>query len=153
MATPFPFPEQLAVEFLQGLDEVLCLEELDPVIEQKLVYLCGKYHLPTKIRGKLTHDVAPAGENSCDSVAKDLAAFLGWGAASCRSTGNAAAAAGASAGFVRRMSSPCLVLCRQRGNEREEERILRRYRLLYTGNAMPLDMVDTCLCMGRLVST
>jgi len=78
VATPFPFPEQLAVEFLQGLDEVLCLEELDPVIEQKLVYLCGKYHLPTKIRGKLTHDVAPAGENSCDSVAKDLAAFLGW---------------------------------------------------------------------------
>ena len=74
----FPFPEQLAVEFLQGLDEVLCLEELDPVIEQELVYLCGKYHLPTKIRGKLTHDVAPAGENSCDSVAKDLAAFLGW---------------------------------------------------------------------------
>ena len=76
VATPFPFPEQLAVEFLQGLDEVLCLEELDPVIEQELVYLCGKYHLPTKIRGKLTHDVAPAGENSCDSVAKDLAAFL-----------------------------------------------------------------------------
>ena len=54
VATPFPFPEQLAVEFLQGLDEVLCLEELDPVIEQELVYLCGKYHLPTRIRGKLT---------------------------------------------------------------------------------------------------
>ena len=78
VATPFPFPEQLAVEFLQGLDEVLCLEELDPVIEQELVYLCGKYHLPTRIRGKLTEDVALAGENSCDSVAADLAAFLGW---------------------------------------------------------------------------
>ena len=64
VATPFPFPEQLAVEFLQGLDEVLCLEELDPVIEQELVYLCGKYHLPTRIRGKLTEDVALAGENS-----------------------------------------------------------------------------------------
>ena len=56
VATPFPFPEQLAVEFLQGLDEVLCLEELDPVTEQELVYLCGKYHLPTRIRGKLTED-------------------------------------------------------------------------------------------------
>ncbi len=27
---------------LTGLDEVLCLEELDPVIEQELIYICGK---------------------------------------------------------------------------------------------------------------
>ena len=33
VTTPFPFPEQKAVDFLTGLDEVLCLEELDPVIE------------------------------------------------------------------------------------------------------------------------
>ena len=133
VATPFPFPEQLAVEFLQGLDEVLCLEELDPVIEQELVYLCGKYHLPTKIRGKLTHDVAPCRRKFLRQRGKRSGGIPGLGAACCCSTGNAAAAAGASAGFVRRMSSPCLVLCRQRGNEREEECILRRYRLLYAG--------------------
>ena len=39
VATPFPFPEKLAVEFLQGLDEVLCIEELDPVIERELIFL------------------------------------------------------------------------------------------------------------------
>ena len=43
IATPFPFPERLAVEFLQGLDEVLCVEELDPVIERALVYVCGRH--------------------------------------------------------------------------------------------------------------
>ena len=57
VATPFPFPEQLAVSFLTGLDEVLCIEELDPVIERELTYLCGKYHLPVKILG--TKKVSP----------------------------------------------------------------------------------------------
>ncbi|MGN0689409.1 MAG: indolepyruvate ferredoxin oxidoreductase subunit alpha, partial [Oscillospiraceae bacterium] len=77
VATPFPFPEKLAVEFLSGLDEVLCIEELDPVIEKELTYICGKYGLSVKIRGKLTHDVKPAGENSCKSVSENLSEFLG----------------------------------------------------------------------------
>lgn len=53
VSTPFPFPEKLALKFLDGLDEVLCIEELDPVIERELTYICGKYHLQTKIYGKL----------------------------------------------------------------------------------------------------
>ena len=32
IATAHPFPEKLALEFLNGLDEVLVIEELDPVI-------------------------------------------------------------------------------------------------------------------------
>ncbi len=52
VATPFPFPEKKALEFLDGLDEVLCIEELDPVIERALVFLCGKHHLSVTIRGK-----------------------------------------------------------------------------------------------------
>ena len=78
VATPFPFPEKLAVEFLQGLDEVLCIEELDPVIERELIFLCGKYQLPVRIRGKLTGDVKRAGENTRDTVYDDIAAFMGW---------------------------------------------------------------------------
>lgn len=78
ISTPNPFPEKLALEFLEGLEEVLVLEELDPVIERELVYLCGKHHLKVNIRGKLTGDTRQAGENSVESVKKDLAAFLGW---------------------------------------------------------------------------
>ena len=33
-------------------------------------------------------------------------------------------------------------------NERKDNYLLRRHRLLHPGNAKPLDMVDTCLCMG-----
>ena len=45
VGAPFPFPEDAALRFLTGLDEVLCLEELDPVIERNLIYVCGKYNL------------------------------------------------------------------------------------------------------------
>lgn len=39
IATPTPFPEKLGLEFLNGVTDVLCLEELDPVIETNLLFL------------------------------------------------------------------------------------------------------------------
>ena len=152
VATPFPFPEQLAVEFLQGLDEVLCLEELDPVIEQELVYLCGKYHLPTRIRGKLTEDVALAGENSCDSVAADLAAFLGWQPPK-QNTADQQPELPA--------RPPVLCAgCPHRASFFAVKEAMKGKKSVFCGdigcytlgNAMPLDMVDTCLCMGAGVN-
>ena len=152
VATPFPFPEQLAVEFLQGLDEVLCLEELDPVIEQELVYLCGKYHLPTRIRGKLTEDVALAGENSCDSVAADLAAFLGWQPPKQNTADQQPELP---------VRPPVLCAgCPHRASFFAVKEAMKGKKSVFCGdigcytlgNAMPLDMVDTCLCMGAGVN-
>ena len=76
VATPFPFPERKAVEYLEQLDAVLCVEELDPVIERALTYIAGKYHLPVKIYGKLTGHVAASGENTIDSVKDSITQFL-----------------------------------------------------------------------------
>ena len=76
MGTPHPFPEDLAVSFLEGLDEVLVIEELDPVIETELLKIAGKYHLPVNIKGKLTGDTRNAGENSTESVREDLGRFV-----------------------------------------------------------------------------
>ena len=76
VSTPFPFPEEKAVEFLKGKKEVLCLEELDPVIERELIYVCGKYNLDVKIRGKLTGDTPNAGENTIDSVKENIQSFI-----------------------------------------------------------------------------
>ena len=152
VATPFPFPEQLAVEFLQGLDEVLCLEELDPVIEQELVYLCGKYHLPTRIRGKLTEDVALAGENSCDSVAADLAAFLDWQPSEQNTADQPPELP---------VRPPVLCAgCPHRASFFAVKEAMKGKKSVFCGdigcytlgNAMPLDMVDTCLCMGAGVN-
>ncbi|MCL1930463.1 MAG: thiamine pyrophosphate-binding protein, partial [Treponema sp.] len=72
----FPFPEKRALEFLQGLDEVLVIEELDPVIENELIRLCGLYHLNVKILGKGSGHITVAGENTPDSVMKAIAGFL-----------------------------------------------------------------------------
>ena len=148
VATPFPFPEKLAVEFLQGLDEVLCIEELDPVIERELIFLCGKYQLPVKIRGKLTGDVKRAGENTRDTVYDDVAAFMGWPKA------EPAALPEPPVSVVR---PPVLCAgCPHRASFYAVKRAMKGQKSVFCGdigcytlgNAMPLDMVDTCLCMG-----
>ena len=77
ISTPNPMPEKLMLEFMDGLKEVMAVEELDPVLEQELLLLCGKHHLDVNVRGKLTRDVQSAGENSVESVRNVLEAYLG----------------------------------------------------------------------------
>ena len=74
---PTSFSREAGSRILNGLDEVLCIEELDPVLEHELTYLCGKYHLPVKIYGKLTGHTANAGENTRDSVYQNISDYLG----------------------------------------------------------------------------
>ena len=148
VATPFPFPERKAVEFLEGLDEVLCVEELDPVIERALISVCGKYHLDVKIRGKLTGDIAPSGENSVESVGAAMAAFMG----------EAAPGAPASADAPTLPVRPPVLCagCPHRASFYAVKCAMKGRKTIYCGdigcytlgNAAPLDMVDTCLCMG-----
>ena len=77
ISTPHPFPEKLAKEYLETMDEVLVLEELDPMVERELLRITGKYHLSVKIYGKLTGHTKNAGENSTESILEDLKNFLG----------------------------------------------------------------------------
>ena len=76
IATPTPFPEKLGLEFLNGVTDVLCLEELDPVIETNLLLLCGKHHLPVNIHGKLDGTALKAGESSVEAIAQSIYRFL-----------------------------------------------------------------------------
>ncbi|MCR8908566.1 indolepyruvate ferredoxin oxidoreductase subunit alpha [Thermophilibacter sp. ET337] len=172
VATPYPFPEPLAADFLDGLDEVLCVEELDPVIERALVAACGRRGLHVKIRGKLTGDIQPSGENTVESVGRAIDAFLG------REVADEPAPAGSSPRAVSqpRSGEDCLsteknppapptlpirppVLCAgcpHRASFYAVKRAMRGRKTLFCGdigcytlgNAAPLDMVDTCLCMG-----
>ena len=155
ISTPFPFPEELAVKFLTGKKEVLCIEELDPVIERQLIYLCGKYNLNVKIRGKLTHDVNDAGENTIDSVKESIAGFMGWQdmTANPDATGNGDDAAPPQLP----VRPPVLCAgCPHRASFYAVKEAMRGKNTIFCGdigcytlgNAMPLDMVDTCLCMG-----
>lgn len=148
ISTPFPFPEKLALDFLKDLDEVLCIEELDPVIERELIYICGKYDLKVKIRGKLTHDVKNAGENTRDSVAEDTAKFTGK---------EIPQPAQEEAPPELPIRPPVLCAgCPHRASFFAVKQAMKGKKAVFCGdigcytlgNAKPLDMVDTCLCMG-----
>ena len=151
VSTPHPFPEQLAVEFLTGLEEVLCIEELDPVIERELIYIAGKYHLPVKILGKLSHHVKNSGENTRDSVLADIAAFMGRQLPEQEENGQAVPAPELP------VRPPVLCAgCPHRASFYAVKKAMQGRKTIFCGdigcytmgNAMPLDMVDTCLCMG-----
>ena len=196
ISTPNPTPEKLMLQFMDGLNEVMAVEELDPVLEQELMLLCGKHHLNVDIRGKLTGDVQCAGENSVESVRKVLEAYLGApyieymesldeasDGASDEAVDEASdeaadAAAGASSDMAAGAASlpvpplpirpPVLCAgCPHRASFYAVKRAMEKLNQelpdgqepmegiycgdigCYTlGNAKPLDMVDTCLCMG-----
>lgn len=146
IGTPYPFPEKLALDFLDGLDEVMCIEELDPVIENALLRICGKFNLPVVIRGKLTGDVQSAGENSVESVKQVLSSFLSITEANSE------------------LALPPLPIrppvlcagCPHRASFYAVKQAMKGKRAFFSGdigcytlgNAAPLNMVDTCLCMG-----
>lgn len=155
VATPHPFPEKLALEFLDGLDEVLCVEELDPVIERELTYLCGKYHLPAKIYGKLTHHMNNAGEYSRDIINEAVTTFLHTTV----SAQNTVSSVEISPRDIPALPVRPPVLCAgcpHRASFYAVKTAMKGKKTIFCGdigcytlgNAMPLDMVDTCLCMG-----
>lgn len=148
IATANPFPEELALQFLEGLEQALAIEELDPVLERALTYLCGKHHLPVQIHGKLDGMVQPAGENSVESVHKVLEGYLGLDVVPA----------------VRLPEPPQMPVrppvlcagCPHRASFYAVKQAMKGRKAVFSGdigcytlgNAMPLDMVDTCLCMG-----
>ena len=150
VGVPFPFPEQLALTFLRGKDEILCVEELDPVIERGLLHVCGKYHLDVRIRGKLSQDAPLSGENDVDRVGGMLAAFF---------ENNTLLAPTPSLPEAPPLPVRPPVLCAgcpHRASFYAVKQAMKGEKTFYggdigcytLGNAQPLDMCDTCLCMG-----
>ncbi len=151
VATAHPFPEPLALKFMKELDKVIVLEELDPVIERELVYLCGKHHLPVEIYGKLTGDVKNAGENSVESVGISLAKIFGrvMPKTELYSLPELPVRPPVLCAGCPHRASFYAVKTAMKGKKAVFSGDIGCYTL---GNAKPLDMVDTCLCMGADVT-
>lgn len=155
VATPHPFPEKLALEFLEGLEEVLVLEELDPVIEHALIQTAQKHRLNVTIRGKLTGDTRCAGENSVENVREDIGRFLGKQVPPALAADENASALPVAPDLPVRPPVLCAG-CPHRASFYAVKAAARGKKAFFTGdigcytlgNAAPLDMVDTCLCMG-----
>lgn len=156
IGTPYPFPEELSVKMLTEVDEVLVIEELSPYIERELTYVCGKYGIRCMIYGKLTGDVQNAGENTANSVKEQLTRF----------------------GVIRDDKKDNLITskkdipelpvrppvlcagCPHRASFYAVKQAMKGREAVFCGdigcytlgNAKPLDMTDTCLCMGADVT-
>jgi indolepyruvate ferredoxin oxidoreductase alpha subunit len=148
IATPFPFPQPLALDFIDSVERVFVVEELDPVIERELLYLAGSSGRTLDICGKeITENLPASGEYTVEMLTEKIAAYLGLPyevpqapilpplpvrppvlCAGCPHRASFYA-------VKKAMSGKKSVFCGDIG--------------CYTlGNALPLDMVDTCLCMG-----
>lgn len=149
VAVSYPFPEDFALKCLEGVSEAVCLEELSPFIEEELLEVVGKHGLAVKIRGKLDGDVKAAGENSADYAAKVLSAFLG------RNDQREGINLSDMPSLPVRPPVLCAG-CPHRASFYAVKKAMKGRKAYFCGdigcytlgNAMPLDMVDTCLCMG-----
>lgn len=153
IGTPYPFPEKFVLEALQGVEEVMVLEELSPYIEEKLLMLCGKHQLKVKIYGKFTGHVPASGENSYELSQQILGQFLGLTLAD---------------PVIDTTDAPQLPVrppvlcagCPHRASFYAVKQAMKGKKSYFCGdigcytlgNAMPLDMCDTCLCMGAGVT-
>ena len=153
IATPYPFPESLVLEALSGVSEVICFEELSPYIEDNLLKLIGKNHLDIKVSGKFNEAAPLSGENSVSVAADVLGKFLGidLAATKCDFSDKPALP----------VRPPVLCAgCPHRASFYAVKRAMQGKKAYFCGdigcytlgNAMPLDMVDTCLCMGAGVT-
>lgn len=139
-------PEGLYKEFLQKVSSVLVLEELSPFIEEELLLTAAKCGIHAEIHGKLDGAVAHAGELRYDNLLPIICKYLGI---SVPESGFAAQQLPARA--------PVLCAgCPHRASFYAVKSAMKGKKFVscgdigcYTlGNAKPLEMTDTCLCMG-----
>ena len=149
VGAPYPIPEEFLLEALDGVSEVLCFEELSPYIEESLLKLIGKHRLNINVRGKLTGDVPSSGENDADSARRIIGNFLGI------ESGEKSVDYSDAPNPPARPPVLCAG-CPHRASFYAVKRAMKGRKAYFCGdigcytlgNAMPLDMVDTCLCMG-----
>ncbi len=159
VGTPFPFPERTCATFAKGLSDVIVFEELDHVLEDEMLAFAGKTHAEYNVHGKLTGEARDRGENDVDDIAERLAKFLG--VAELAQVQAPVTYESADPEFPLPVRPPVLCPgCPHRGSFYAVKRALGKTPAVYCGdigcytlgNAMPLDAVDTCLCMGAGVT-
>ena len=149
VGTPYPLPERFLIRALNGVSEVLCFEELSPYMEESLLKLIGKHQLNITVRGKLSGDVPHSGENDADSARRIISRFLGM-----ELSGEETDLSGAPVPPMR--PSVLCAGCPHRASFYAVKQAMKDRKAYFCGdigcytlgNAMPLNMVDTCLCMG-----
>ena len=152
IGTPYPFPKTLAESFLREHERVVVFEELDPVIEDNLIRVAGSLHINCNISGKLDGIVPEAGELSVEIVRSIVESLL-----DAKTSQKAEKPNNADCVPELPVRPPVLCAgCPHRGSFYAVKQAMKGKKTVYCGdigcytlgNAQPLDMTDTCLCMG-----
>ncbi|MCR5583231.1 MAG: indolepyruvate ferredoxin oxidoreductase subunit alpha [Eggerthellaceae bacterium] len=156
VGTPFPFPEGKALQFAEGLRDVLVFEELDHVLEDEFLKLAGKHRLPYAVHGKLDGRTLDRGENGIDDALARLRAFLA--ADDARPEDSPMESANEAPEAIQPPMRPPVLCagCPHRGAFYAVKRAVGKRPAVFCGdigcytlgNAKPLEAIDTCLCMG-----
>jgi indolepyruvate ferredoxin oxidoreductase alpha subunit len=166
-ATVYPFPEKAALELLKGITDLIVVEELDPYMEEQFLQLTGKHHLNVNIYGKKNGCFPVSGEYDVDVVIDGINRSLEKGNTDISGLSHSSPAINLKEVPSLPIRAPTLCAgCMHRtvfyafkkaaGKLRSQKGIgsvfsgdIGCYTL---GNARPLNMVDTCLCMGAGIS-
>ncbi len=150
IGTPYPFPKQLAEKFLREHENVIVFEELDPVIEENLIRVAGGANIKAVIKGKLDGTVPVAGELGVEIIKDVLVSFP--------NNNDVSLLFGNDNGAPSLPVRPPVLCagCPHRGAFYAVKQAMKGKKTVYCGdigcytlgNAQPLDMTDTCLCMG-----
>ena len=150
VGTPYPFPAEKAAVFLKGLEKVLVIEELDPVVEEALFETAARAGIPVEILGKKTGHTPKCGELSYEVAEQCLCGFCGVDYTPKTADRPALPA-----------RPPVLCAgCPHRASFYAVKQAAKGQKAVFTGdigcytlgNAKPLDMTDTCLCMGASIT-
>ena len=166
IGTVYPFPEKAVLSSLRGIDRLIVAEELDPYLEEQVLQLIGKAHLPVEVYGKKNGFFPVSGEYNVDLVIDSINSALAAFGESLRLSHASPAvsmeklpplpirAPTLCAGCMHRTVFYAFKqAAKQFKKEAQTDTIFSGDIGCYTlGNAYPLNMVDTCLCMGAGVS-
>lgn len=146
VGNPYPIPYGIMKDFLTGLDKVIVFEELDPVIEEALAETAFRYGMSPQILGKKTGTTPFAGEFTYNVILDIMAKEMGF-----------APETGETEPIQLPGRPPVLCAgCPHRASFYAVKQAMKGKKAVFTGdigcytlgNAKPLEMTDTCLCMG-----
>ena len=63
-----PFPDKIVTDFLNDLDEIFVVEEVDPIMEKEILTIIGRENLNITVHGKLDGTLPQCGEFNSDIV-------------------------------------------------------------------------------------
>lgn len=151
IGTPNPLPERKVRQFIEQVEEVLVVEELDPVLEEGLQRIAFSVGKKLQVFGKHSGHLPFNGEYNVGLVMQALTKISG-------EAGVQAAATAADPDVPELPVRPPVLCagCPHRGSFYAAKAATRGMSAVYSGdigcytlgNAAPLSVMDTCLCMG-----